>query len=236
MEAATTAKFIISVDDLEAFCWIWFYSNLTYVDMNRHLSLKLVVTNQQKCGEPLSSSAQRRLTEPFGLIKNLGKFDIVGDIDGDTEASLRKVQETPFDTPLICLEKSLVLLEAGDAELKSGKCQEALATYAKAFHAIHIVIDGRNRMIHAKEYFRTRLPTPLFGSHNAEYVHVTMRIKLVASTMLAFLKLEDWEETHFWGMRSITLCRQDLGEGADIPGHPSFPAPRDWGKVRIFTK
>ena len=42
------------------------------------------------------------------------------------------------------------------------------------------------------------------------FVRMILRVQLVANIVLAYLKLEDYAEAHFWGKRTIVLFRQSV--------------------------
>lgn len=73
-------------------------------------------------------------------------------------------------------------------------------------------------------------------------------VQLVANVVLAYLKLEDWAEAHFWGKRSIIMFRQSVtgDESDDISSDVSqdwldqtwavrFPAHDAMGKIFYRT-
>lgn len=63
---------------------------------------------------------------------------------------------------------------------------------------------------------------------------MTLRIRLVANTLMAYLKLEEYEEAYFWGMRSVNLMRDAFGSAADEP-RPDFVGANEWGKIYFRT-
>lgn len=65
-------------------------------------------------------------------------------------------------------------------------------------------------------------------------------MRLVANIILAYLKLANYDEAKFWGIRSINLFRgtmgdaEDGGEGED-EAMLGFPAAREMGKMYYRT-
>ena len=80
-----------------------------------------------------------------------------------------------------------------------------------------------------------------FKGKNGQAERLVLRVQLVANTTLTYLKLQDWEEAKFWGMRSIRMLREAMGadERHEIPAEDEavlgFPAADQMGKIYYRT-
>lgn len=255
-------KFIVCLEDLPALCKMWMYSNLTYPQLNMALHVTINLRNPRKAtsrraaptnpntttkpfGEEeeearaaLPKPTQTRLLAPFSMIKGLGDVRITGALDATIESSFRAALATPHPSPERCLELCAQLKDAGNAALKANNPGLALTHYASAFSAMHIIVDGRRRHTWADAFFAEQMRTGIFAGRDGSLVRMELRIKLVANTVLAYLKLREWDEAKFWGMRSIELMRENLGTAAgmwaDEP-RDAFPARDSWAKIYYRT-
>ena len=129
----------------------------------------------------------------------------------------------------------------GNAELTAGNFHAALKLYTEAWEAMHVVVKGRQRHIHADAFFGRELKEDPFKGKNGQAERLILRVQLVANTCQAYLKLENWEEACFWGMRSIRMLREAMGadENHDIPAEDEavlgFPAADQMGKIYYRT-
>lgn len=149
-----------------------------------------------------------------------------------------------------CLEAADAHKEAGNVLLRNGDAAGALVAYEAGFRALHILVVGRQRDVFGDAFFDTPLPPSsrfaqvnpggFGGSGNAGMARMVLRVTLVANTVQALLTLRRWDDAHYWGMRSIRLMREALGDGefdgldADAP-RPLMPAASLWGKVYYRT-
>lgn len=209
--------FVIHIDDLPKFCESWFYSAADYPDLNRHLTLELTLR------DPLSATAldntpvegkvlkplQERLLYPFGRIKNLMGVDVKGDPEPEDAvvAELKRLMAIPLGTPLERLILATEHKDAGNVALMANRPLEALEHYRKAWEAMFIIVEGRTRRIHGEHYFDTIITEPPFEGQHAHMVAIVLRVRLVANTLLAYLKLEDWDTVVHIGMRTINIMR-----------------------------
>ena len=244
-----THSMIICLEDLEAFTWTWHYNNLNYPGLNTHLSLKLTIQDPYISDRKIPKPLQQRLLSPFGVIKDLLVFSAHGSkLLPSVRDSLVKAQAVPDPTREECLEKATSLKESGTRALEAGDYRRALQQYFEAFEAIHIRINGRKRTIHADDYYVDELKIGRYKGQRGDYVRLVLRIGLVADVVLAYLKMEEYTEAHFWGKRSIVLFRQgiigDETEDIEIDGTPSWimetvgmhvPAKKEMGYIFYRT-
>ena len=208
---------VVLLDDLHLFTRTWYYSALSYPMLNDRLSTTFLLrdpdagfnTPQGIEKKEVSIALQRRLLLPFEQVKGLYKMDISG-YSPSVEKELRRRVAIPIPTLRECCEKALDLMEQGDSELTSNNPQEALDLYTQAFHAIHILIHGRTRRVLADVFFHEGIETGRFAGQTGMTVCVVLRLKLVSRYVLAYLKLKQWDEAAFWGMRSIRIMRESM--------------------------
>ncbi|KAI8623462.1 hypothetical protein F5Y19DRAFT_468489 [Xylariaceae sp. FL1651] len=228
--------FVTLADDLPAFTKAWFYWNLSHPGLNQWLTLKLFLRDPYTPDwdeKHVRREVQRRLLLPFGDVKGLRDFVVTGDPKPQPKiaAELRALQAVQPPTPEQCLAECVRLKAEGNALLQQGDARGALAVYARAWEAIHIVVRGRHRHVHAEAFFARDLVDEPYAGKNGQLERMNLRIQLVANTCLAYLKLADWQELRFWGMRTIQLMRQATGandrhvapEDEALLGFPSAP-------------
>lgn len=230
-------RLIVLLEDLPTFCKTWFYSEITHPHFNKDLRLTLVLKNLLPNGtkqDPLPTSLQQKLLSPFGSIKNLAEVRIRGEYDGTIADAMRRDMAVPYTSPEDCIEETVRLKDLGNAALKDRKPEQALQLYLDAFEAMHIVCTGRRRSIWADRFFYKQLEGGIFSGQDGSLVRLILRVKLTANVMLAYLKMSAYEETCFWGLRSINLLRKAVGNESDevVTG---FPAPTEMGKIYYRT-
>lgn len=181
---------------------------------------------------PIPKSLQRKLIEPFGCVKGLDETQIQGEHYDSIEKTLREEMAVPYPTVEKCLSEATVLKDAGNKALKVKQYQEALRLYRESFLQLMIVCDGRRRSIWGDSYFQTRCRGGEFDGQSAQMVRMVLRIRLVSNTVMAYLKLEDYEEARFWGLRTINLMRSSM-EGDEVI--LDFPAAPQMGKIYYRT-
>lgn len=230
------SKFIIALDDLETFCTMWYYFDLSHTELNSHLGLSLTIAENpnDERDQQLPKSIQTSLLLPWGRVKNLDHFHIHGPHNKELAEDLRKTMNTPYVSPARCVEEATSLKDEGNQALKAGNILRALELYRTSFMAIHIVISGRRRNVWGDSFFETYIREGRLKGQWAGLVRTTLRIQLVANSMLAYLKLEEYDEAYFWGMRSINLMRESFQEAADQP-RLGFPGADSWGKIYYRT-
>ncbi|KAI1189242.1 hypothetical protein F5B17DRAFT_392028 [Nemania serpens] len=240
-----THHFVMLADDLPAFTKAWFYWNLSHPGLNQWLSLKLVLRDPYSPAwdeKHVRREAQRKLLLPFGDVKGLRYFSITGDPKPQPKiaAELRALQALEPPSPEECLVEGIRLKNEGNDLLQKGDAHAALSAYHRAWEAIHIIVKGRQRHVHAEAFFaRDLVDGPLAGK-NGQLERMNLRLQLVANTCLAYLKLGDWHELQFWGMRTIGLMRQATGAGeSHIPPEDEallgFPSAPQVGKIYYRT-
>ena len=244
-----THSMIICLEDLEAFTWTWHYNNLNYPGLNTHLSLKLTMQDPYIFDRKIPKPLQQRLLSPFGVIKELALFSVhASKLLPSVKDSVVKAQAVPDPTREECLEKATSLKESGAKALEAGEHRQALLQYFKAFEAIHIRINGRKRSIHADGFYMDELKTGVYKGQRGDYVRMVLRIGLVSNVVLAYFKMKDYTEAHFWGKRTVVLFRQsiigDETEDIEIDGTPSWimesvgmhvPAKKEMGYIFYRT-
>ena len=206
-----TYSMLMCLEDLEVFTAGWHINNLDNPELNRHLSLRLTVQDPYDHDRKLPKSLQQRLLLPFGVIKNLSEFSIQGSkVLPSVKEALVKAQAIPDPTREECLERATTLQEAGIKAIEAGDYRQALHTFFDAFAAMHIQIEGRKRTILAETFYIEVIQTGIYKGERGDYVRMGLRVSLVANVILAYLKLEEWVEAHFWGKRSLVLFRQSV--------------------------
>ncbi|KAL1305810.1 hypothetical protein AAFC00_003972 [Neodothiora populina] len=248
-------RFVIVLDDLDKFCTSWYYSHLSMPGLNQHLSLHLYLRDPYAAVAPaetgneeklISPALQRRLLAPFGKIKGLLSLTVDGDPKplASVEADMRAVMAIPLDSPESCLLKSTKLKDEGNVALQTGHYTEALELYRQAWHAIHIIVSGKQRHVHGDNYFDRELtdPNSPFVGRSGSTERTLLRIRLVANSVLAYLKLNDLDMAVHTGMRTIRILRFSIGvdenEGANDPAQEAFTsffAAAEMGKIYYRT-
>ncbi|KAJ1338682.1 peptidyl-prolyl isomerase D [Microdochium nivale] len=248
MEDPVSQHFVILLDDLDKFTRTWFYSNLSNPGLNHFLSLKLHLRDPYTPDwddKIMPKWMQRKMLMPFSMVKGLRQLTLTGDPAPlpSVESELRAAQAVPAAPPEHCLSEATRLKTEGNEALKQGRYHEALRIYGEAWKAIHILIRGRQRHVHAEAFFAQRMTQEPWRGKDGRLERLNLRVQLVANTCLVYLKLEDWEELIFWGMRTIVAIRQGvlgpLEEQWDVPPQDeamlTFPAAVQMGKVYYRT-
>lgn len=247
MHTANANIFVILLDDLEKFTKMWFYADLSNPGLNKFLRLTLRLRDPYTPDwdeKRMPKWLQRQLMLPFGMVKDLREVVVTGDPKpfASIEAELRAEQAVPQESPEYCLREATRLKLEGNNELNSGNFDAALKLYSRAWEAMHVVVKGRLRHIHADPFFSRDLHEDPFKGKNGQSERLILRVQLVANTVLAYLKLSDWEEAAFWGMRSINMLREAIvgADGRqDVPAEDEavlgFPAADQMGKIYYRT-
>ncbi|RYC55135.1 hypothetical protein CHU98_g11074 [Xylaria longipes] len=240
-----THHFVMLVDDLPGFTKAWFYWNISHPGLNKWLSLRLFLRDPYTPDwdeKHVRREVQRKLLLPFGDVKGLKHFSVTGDPQPQPKiaAELRALQALEPASPEQCLAECMRLKNEGNELLRKGEVRAALEVYTRAWEAIHIVVKGRQRHVHAEAFFARELVDEPFAGKNGQLERMNLRLQLVANTCLAYLKLGDWHELQFWGMRTIQLMRQATGAN-DAPIAPEdeallgFPNAPQVGKIYYRT-
>ena len=230
-----TRKFVILLDDLPLFTEMWYYSDLTHPGLNAHLRLTLRIQDPYQLSfeqRAIPKALQRRLFEPFGMLKGLFDLQIQGEHYQSIEKSLREQMAVPYPAVEKCLEDSTQLKNAGNEALKIREYREALKLYREAFRHLMIICDGRRRSIWGDAYFQVKCQGGAFDGQEAQVVRLVLRVRLVSNSVMAYLKLEDYEEARFWGMRSINMMRGSLDGDEIMMGFEGAP---EVGKIYYRT-
>ena len=219
-----TKHFVILRDDLEKFAKTWFYANLSHPGLNRYLRLTLQLRDPYTPSweeKRMPKALQRQLILPFGMVRDLNEVVLTGDPKpfASIEAELREAMKVPHKSAEHCLREATRLKVEGNDELTKGNYATALRLYTEAWEALHVVVKGRKRHIHADAFYSRELLEDPFKGKNGQSERLILRVQLVANTTQVYLKMEDWEEASFWGMRSINMLREAMGadERHEIP-------------------
>lgn len=209
-----SSSFVVLLEDLELFTQHWFYTSVTYPAQNRHLSLTLSVKHPYAAEyeeDAIPARLQRLMFEPFGRIKDLDNFSIIGSHLKSIEEKVRAEQAEPIPSARHCLEETTKFKDEGNAAFKEGKWEDALRLYVEAFKAMHILIEGRERVVWGDNWFQTYISGGVFDGEFAQQVRIGLRVNLVANIVATYLKMGEYEEAKFHGMRTIELVRQSTG-------------------------
>ena len=241
-EEGENKRFVILLDDLILFCRMWYYNDLNYAgDLNRHLTLTL--TLRQPFAAPhddttLPKALQRRIFEPFGLVKGVNEVVVKGKHDQSLEQAMREEMAIPYDTPQKCLEDATKLKEEGNKALAKNNPKRAIELYIQSFEKIHIVCVGRRRSIWGDAWFDVQFTDDPYKDQHGQVVRLMLRVTLVANIMKAYLDMQDYEEARFWGMRTINLMREASGwntDGEQDEPVLNFPGAAQIGKIYYRT-
>jgi hypothetical protein len=218
---------ILLLDDIPRFTKTWYYSALSYPALNTelHVSFKVRPTGGWDANNPSTSQLderhrsgvmQSRMLTPFEEVKNLDGIhfsDFAQTLTKQVLAGMR----TPHPTLQQTLEKTASIIAEGDLLLfdSPSKPSEALVTYINAFHAMHIIIEGRTRRVLADNFFHDIVPTGRYKNQPGIQVRVLFRIQLVSRCVLAYLRLGELGEAAFWGMRTLRLMRDAMSSDFD---------------------
>ena len=225
-----THSMIILLEDLPSFTQLWKFADLHNRGLNRHFEVYLSLQDPYVPDRKIPKPLQQKLLMPFGAIKELDKLEVDGMVLPSVKEALEKETRTPQPTPEECLEKASDLKDEGNGLINQKKYKEALQKYFDAFKAMHILVNGRLRTVHADGYFAKELKSGQFVNQRGEYVRMLLRVKLVANIVLTYLKMEDYEEAHFWGKRTILLFRQSMTDEHDA----AYPSEEDWIGTPMF--
>jgi tetratricopeptide (TPR) repeat protein len=228
-------KFVVLLDDLPLFTEMWKYSDLSHPGLNSHLRLTLTIQDPYQLEfeqRTVPKALQRKLFEPFGMLKSLYDVRIQGEHYDSIEKSLRDEMAVPYPTVEKCLDESTRLKNEGNEALQKQQYHEALRLYREAFLPLCIVCDGRRRSIWGDAYFQTECHGGAFDGQDAQTVRFVLRVRLVSNTIMAYLKLKDYEEARFWGMRSIDLLPSGMDEAGWMTG---FAGATEVGKIYYRT-
>ncbi|KAI1331451.1 hypothetical protein F5Y16DRAFT_359990 [Xylariaceae sp. FL0255] len=239
------SHFVILADDLEAFTKSWMYSNLSHPGLNQWLTLQIHLRDPTAASwdEPhVRREIQRRLFLPWGHVKGLTHFTVTGDPrpQPKIEAEMRALQNIPHPSPEHCLAECARLKAEGNALLQNGNPKAALAAYNRAWEAIHIIVRGRERHVHAEAFYAKDLTEAPYEGKSGQMERMTLRLRLVANTCQAYLILQDWNELKFWGMRTIHLITDGRPVTNDGPDRPEemllgLPFTSQIGKIYYRT-
>ena len=240
-------RFVIILEDLNKFCTSWFYSNISMPFLNAHLNLRLILRDAfTPDGEEkrVPKALQQKLLMPFGQIKGLQNMTLTGDPKpfASVEKEMRAAMDVPLASPEKCLAEATRLKDLGNAELTGGNHDQALEFYKQSWLAMHIIVKGKHRHVHGDHYFDKELNEEPYVGKNGSTERTILRIRLVANTILAYLKKKDYDLALHTGLRTIRIFRFSIGvpeeDGADNPlqeAFTSFFAANEMGKIYYRT-
>lgn len=244
IEAPTTTtldrdsrKFLVLADDLDTFCLMWFYSDLSYAgELNAHLRMTLKLHNPfaKDTSKELPFALQKKLLLPFGKVKKLREINVHGSYSEKLYNAMRDEMNIPQDSAEKCLEDATKLKEAGNEMLRKGHPEKAVNLYIDSFRAIHIVCIGQYRGIWGDAWFDRMLHGGTFDGQHGQIVRLTLRVRLVANIVKAYLDMHNYVDAEYWGNRTIGLIRLASGTGEDEP-LLNFPAAPELGKIYYRT-
>lgn len=210
-EASAEYAIILLLDDLRQFCRVWYYSALSHPHLNQQLAASFALRDPYYSADPkpVTQALQRRLLLPFGDIKQLYDASFEG-FDDAVRLEVKALMAVPPPSVQQCCEDAATLLDEGDARAAEHNFDAALNAYTRAFYAIHIIVDGRSRSIHADEFFHQAIEAGRFAGQTGTTVRVLLRIRLVSRTVLTLLRLRQPREAAFWGMRTIRIMREAI--------------------------
>ncbi|CAI6334788.1 unnamed protein product [Periconia digitata] len=221
---------IMLLDDIPQFAQTWFYSGLTYPGLNEALNLKCTARNLEQRGtssnileddekSTIPLDMQKRLLLPFGKIKGLSGTQLAH-FDKSVEDDLLTAMAAPYPPVHECFEECITLIEKGDELLSItprtiGTARSALESFFAAFHAMHILIDGRKRRVLADAYFHENITEGRFKGQMGSAIRIILRIRLVSRCVLAYLRMGEYGEAAFWGMRSVRIMSEQMSSEFD---------------------
>ncbi|KAH8597678.1 hypothetical protein B0O99DRAFT_684395 [Bisporella sp. PMI_857] len=236
LDEADLRRFILTIDDLASFTYMWYHSNLSHPGMNEHLRLILKLQDPYQLAfedKPIPKAIQRKLLEPFGLVKNLYQVVVQGDHYASVEKTMREQMAVPYPTVEKCLEESTRLKDEGNDALRKGQYQDALRLYRESHRHLMIICEGRRRSVWGDAYFHVQCREGQFKDQFAQIVRLVLRVRLVSNTVMAYLKLNNYEEAAFWGMRTIKIFQESIQQGDEA--RQDFPAAPEIGKIYYRT-
>lgn len=235
-------RFVILLEDLPLFCKMWFYSDLNYAgDLNRYLRLTLTIQDPYKKewdDTVIPKELQRKLFEPFGCVKGLSDFLVVGQHYSSLERLVRERMSVPYDSPTLCLQEATDLRDKGNEALNRNDPRTAIELYIKSFEKIHIVCIGRRRSVWADAWFDITFTDGPYKDQHGQIVRLQLRVTLVSNIVKAYMDLQDYEEAEFWGKRTIRLMRESAGVNSEEQAERAmlnFPGSSDMGMIYYRT-
>ncbi|KAJ4368502.1 NADH dehydrogenase [ubiquinone] 1 alpha subcomplex assembly factor 3 [Didymella sp. IMI 355093] len=208
---------VLLLQDLHLFTQTWYYSALSYPMLNDRLSTSFTLRDpdmddvDEGDEKDIPLALQRKLLLPFSQVKGLYSMDIEG-YNKTVERELRAAMAIPPPTLQQSCESATKLLHEGDAHLARGEegAEDAWESYKAAFHAIHILIEGRTRRVLADTFFHAQITTGTYAGQTGMMVRVILRLRLVARMLSVFLTQRNWGEAAFWGMRSVRIMSDTM--------------------------
>lgn len=190
---------------------MWFYSALSYPALNHRLRTTFTLQDPYYPADPkpIPIQLQKKLLLPFGAIKGLYQTEVEG-YDEGVKAELSNLMAKPIATVQQCCEECVDLMSQGDQSLAEDDATKAMQLYVQALRSIHIIITGRTRQVLGDPFFHNGIESGRFAGQSGSTIRIILRIKLVARVVAAYLRLAQWEEAVFWGMRSIRIMREAM--------------------------
>jgi hypothetical protein len=208
-------SFFVLLENLEQFTQHWFYTDVTNPGQNRHLRVTLEIKHPYAAeydDDAIPKRLQRQLIYPFRLVKGLESFHLIGNRLPSIEKEIREAQAVPNKSAREILEETCKLKDEGNAAFKEKKWDEALQLYIEAFKVMYVICEGRQRSVWGDGSFQTYISGGQYDGQFAQQVRIVLRISLVANVIAVYLKLGQYDEARFWGMRTINMIRESMGK------------------------
>lgn len=241
-------SFIILLEDLEKFTKTWLMADLSNPGLNSHLGLRLSLRDPHAPDweeKRMPKARQRALLLPFGAVKDLGQLNMAGSdprVLPSVEQELRAAMAVAPASPEHCLSECERFKDEGNKALTgAGGPEEALRLYHRAWAAMHIDVRGRQRHVHAEAYFAHTLQDEPWRGKDGQTERLRLRVQLVSNTCFAYMKLGQWSDVKFWGMRTIQQIRMSALGMMEAPARaedeavPELPAAAALGRIYYRT-
>ena len=216
----SSCSWIMCVEDLDTFCKVWFRSNLGNPGLNRHITLDLNIQDPYQPDSHPLKTLQQSLIMPFGIVKDLDSLTIRGYKRDSVEKAVRAAMAIPDPSPSECIDNAAKHKDAGNVELHASNYKLAISNYKAAFESLYIEpnMHGERTAAQMSNFFNERLETGTYKGQNSDDVRNALNIQLTANTVLAYLKMEDWNMAYGWGSRAINrLWTPQLDPFSSIP-------------------
>ena len=227
-----SCSWIMCREDLDTFCKLWFSSNLGNPGLNEHITLDITLQDPYQADSYPSKALQQSLIMPFRIVKGLDNVTIGGYKRESVEKELLAAMAIPDPTPTECLENAMKHKDIGNTKLQASNYELAISKYQEAFASLYLDPRRYGERLAAgmSNFFNERVESGPHKGQNADDIRNVLNVQLTANTILAYLRLQDWESAHMWGSRAIA----QLSSGAQVFGTIS-PTEADRAKLYYRT-